>query len=138
MSSIISSHLRNFLDVPTLREKVGIARRILRDHDFDTIAFRGMSGALIAPALALELQKNLIMVRKPSDKGHSCFKVEGNQDAKRYIIVDDFESSGDTKRIIIEAVRDFAPDANYLGFLGCAYLNSSDIRLCHGQVYPLS
>lgn len=140
MPQIVTSHLEEFLHVTTLREKVILAQQVLEDYDFDTIAFRGMSGALIAPILALNLQKELILVRKPDDDTHSWYKVEGNKSANRYVIVDDFESSGHTKRTIIEAVRGFAPDANYLGFLGCAYLSPFAVAdaKTRGGIYPLS
>lgn len=140
MPQIVSGHLDEFLHVSSLRQQAILAQQVLEDYEFDTIAFRGMSGALIAPILALNLQKELILVRKPADDSHSWFKVEGNKDAQRYVIVDDFESSGKTKRTIIEAVRTFAPDANYLGFLGCAYLSAfavGDMKL-QGKPYPLS
>jgi hypothetical protein len=75
-----------------------------KSHLFDAIAFRGMSGALIGPVLADRLDKKLIMVRKPTDgESHSRMTVEGEK-ADRYIIVDDFVSSGSTVRAIIQAL----------------------------------
>lgn len=81
----------------------------LKALDFEAIAFSGMSGALIAPSVAIALNKPLLLVRKPTDDSHAsgdakhgCFKankfgfVEGATDASKYIIIDDFMSSGNT------------------------------------------
>ena len=37
---------------------------------FDTVAFTGMSGALVAPQVADILDKQMLLVRKPRDKSH--------------------------------------------------------------------
>lgn len=63
---------------------------------FDSIAFTGMSGALIAPLVAYKLKKNLVMVRKPSDENHSNMTVEAENVGNRYIIIDDLIFSGKT------------------------------------------
>ena len=52
-----------------------VIRRIC--PDVGAIAFSGMSGALIAPIVALRLKKPLIMVRKDNDESHSGRLVEG-------------------------------------------------------------
>jgi adenine/guanine phosphoribosyltransferase-like PRPP-binding protein len=82
---------------------------------FDSIAFRGMSGAIVAPILALRLRKSLILVRKAESDHHSSFGVEGNQATLRYLIADDFVCLGDTARAIKKAVKDFAPAAVCIG-----------------------
>lgn len=79
----------------------------LKGRHFDSIAFRGLSGSLIAPILAYELGKTLLAVRKRKREGHSDRTVEGDYGARRYIIVDDFIQSGKTINTIIEAVHDF-------------------------------
>lgn len=73
---------------------------------FDSIAFRGMSGALLAPALCAALGKDVIIVRK-DDGSHSSHKVEGNSLCDRYIIVDDFISSGQTVNITMDMIKEF-------------------------------
>lgn len=71
--------------------------RRLRDIDFDAIAFSGMSGALVAPAIAMALRAPLLLVRKDTDDSHAGKgRVEGALDAETYVIVDDFISSGAT------------------------------------------
>jgi hypothetical protein len=90
--------------------------------DFDTIAFRGTSGALIAPAVAAKLRKNILMVRKQGDGSHSGCPLEGNGDIERYIIVDDFIATGATVEKILAAVKDEpnTHSAVCVGFFGYA------------------
>src|ERR1035441_4337402 len=75
---------------------------------FDSIAFTGMSGALVVPTLAFRMEKNPLVIRKPGDGSHSSRSIEGGGvDVKSYIIVDDFISSGRTITRILEALNDF-------------------------------
>ena len=85
--------------------------------EYDTLAFSGYSGALIAPMLALAVGKDMVLVRKKGDVRASSYDVEGYKNIKKYIIVDDFVCSGDTAKRIIKGVKDFAPDAKCLGVL---------------------
>ncbi len=72
---------------------------------FDTVVFRGMSGALMAPGVARKMGKELVMVRK-DDGNHSGMRVEGFKSPKRYIIVDDFVCTGATVKAIYAALKD--------------------------------
>jgi adenine/guanine phosphoribosyltransferase-like PRPP-binding protein len=83
---------------------------VLDKKKFDSIAFRGMSGALIAPIVANRMNKELILVRKDTDSGsgsHADQLVEGNSGSKRYVILDDFISSGLTTKEIVSSVNHF-------------------------------
>lgn len=94
--------------------------------EFDAIAFRGMSGALIAPPVADLLGKHLIMVRKPGDQRHSSRLVEGEDAITRYIIIDDFIRTGDTVRQVVKAVwENHTKDAECVGVL---VYNEDDMR----------
>ena len=96
---------------------IGKMVKLLNKYDYDALAFRGMSGALLAPILALKCKKTLMMVRKPksTDTHHSMYLVEGDRLCKRYIIIDDFISSGRTMKEIIYNVHAFAPEAICVG-----------------------
>ena len=84
----------------------GLARVIRKSpHEFDAIAFRGMSGALVVPMLCRRLKKEMIVCRKESEKSHGQ-PAEGYLNCERYIIVDDFIASGATIRGIVEAIDD--------------------------------
>jgi orotate phosphoribosyltransferase len=89
--------------------------------EFDAIAFRGMSGALRAPLLAIKLKKSLIMVRKSRKNNHSGRYVEGNYGAKTYIIVDDLMCTGMTAKMIVRRIKEAMPDAKCVGFYTAQY-----------------
>lgn len=89
--------------------------KFLRGFKFDAIAFRGMSGALLAAPLAMTMKKTLMLVRKEGDINHSKRMVEGDRSCKSYVIVDDFIAGGDTVKSIYDAVEIFAPKAKCLG-----------------------
>jgi hypoxanthine phosphoribosyltransferase len=67
------------------------------------IAFRGYSGASVAPILSWELNIPLIAVRKKMS--HDSNMAFGITSAKNYIIIDDFISTGDTIRAIVNNVN---------------------------------
>ena len=121
------SYLRSYLDPLTASKKFKSAVKVLRNCNvpFDSIAFCGMSGALIAPPIAHRLKKPLIMVRKTTVGCHSQEKVEGNIKSERYIIIDDLTCSGRTSNRIQYEVHKFAPDARCVGFLGVNYLSDN-------------
>ena len=96
--------------------------RILKVHDFDAIAFSGLSGALFAPMVAMGLNKTLLAVRK-GEPCHSGRQVEGDYNARRYVILDDFIAAGGTVRHILEEIRDAAPNAECIGILEYCYIN---------------
>lgn len=124
--NIQTDYLRWFLSPDKLQASIDASVRILRKYEFDAIAFCGMSGALIAPAIALEMNKEMLMVRKKrySDNGvvrndhHSCYRVEGDMNARNFVIVDDFIASGETVLHILAQIKDnlFNP-CNCLGVL---------------------
>jgi len=115
--NIVSPYLAYLLTPLKLRHLINNAIRILPKKNFDSIAFRGMSGAIIAPIIATKLKKNLIMVRKREATSHSVSRVEGFSKSKRYVIVDDFVESGETAANIYYEVKDFAPKAECVGLL---------------------
>lgn len=94
--------------------------------EFDAIAFSGCSGTMFGPMLALHLNKEMILVRKEQDcpsshkkirklqglVNHSQRRVEGYTECKRYIIVDDQVSMGDTVKRMAKEIRAFAPEAH--------------------------
>ena len=72
---------------------------LLHAPDAQAVAFRGMSGAAVAPLVAYRLGLNPLGVRKgESSHGGDTFYPEGLSGEKisRYVIVDDFVSSGST------------------------------------------
>jgi phosphoribosylpyrophosphate synthetase len=81
-----------------LKASISVIRELSVLPDF--IACRGMSGAIIAGAVASGLGIPLVLVRKPEDQCHDSQdkrSLAGFQ-GKTYIIIDDFICSGDTIR----------------------------------------
>lgn len=94
----------------SVRLTVDILAEFEKHTPFDTIAFTGVSGAALAFPLSYLLGKPLLCVRKANSSTHSSYKVEGNYSAFRYIIVDDFISSGKTMEDIQKNIeRELAP-----------------------------
>lgn len=127
-----AQHMEGYLD-PTIREKriTGAlknirAREVNYGDVFDTIAYQGASGAITASIIAHRLKKPLLLVRKPEDtKGHSPYMLEGPKVVRRYLIVDDFMSSGRTYEAIREAVKIDHPQAECIGMLEVTYADGS-------------
>ena len=114
------THLRYAMCVKMLRRAVREAKALAKSKklDFDTIVFRGISGAIWGTAMAMALNKNMAVVRKPNDDTHSSgIKVEGHKKIHRYLIVDDFTSTGHTVREILKQMREARPDAKCVGLL---------------------
>jgi len=103
-------YLREVVDVRSL---ITICDRLIArinevDIPFDTIVFRGMSGGLVAPTVAMMLGKELLLVRKPKDS-HSTHILQGNYNVHRYIIIDDFVATSNTVRTIIRTLDERLP-----------------------------
>lgn len=120
---IKSCYLDTVFHKEILTKFLKAARVLVKKYDFQSFAFRGMSGALVAPLLAYQTNKTMLMVRKPKvedsteSSDHSEYRVEGDLAARRYIIVDDFICSGATMRATIEEISKAAPNAKCLGIL---------------------
>jgi adenine/guanine phosphoribosyltransferase-like PRPP-binding protein len=135
-----SNYLFDVLNGKQLQRRVRLTADLIRDRvgldTFRNIAFRGISGALVAPALAVLLEKNLLVVRKPNESAHTRSLVEGNKSHAPYIIVDDFISSGDTIRHIVEAVKAFDDSAKLVAIVCYARHSFRDYVLnIHAPVY---
>lgn len=86
------------------RSLQNVARKVTKairesDVQFDAIACRGVSGIVVASAVASRLAKQLIVVRKPDVKSHADVTAEGRPLSDyTYIVIDDFICSGATIR----------------------------------------
>ena len=100
---IVSQYLHELYRPKDLQHLIRKIRRALQYIRYDAIAFRGTSGAAVAFPLSVDLGKPLLHVRK---KGCHCReKVEGQVDAKTYVVIDDFVSSGATLREIKKQIN---------------------------------
>lgn len=91
------SHERQLFTLETAREVLDYLVRCTAKHlhEFDAIAVSGYSSAMIAPALAMAINKNIVLVRKPSEHRNSGYAVEGVHN-QRVLFVDDLVASGST------------------------------------------
>lgn len=121
-----ASWLEALLDPDRRRGVIDNVKHKMSYHHFDAIAFSGLSGALIAPILALELNKTLLCVRRKGeaysatgsfDGSHSYRTVEGDRAVRRYIIIDDFTSTGTTVQHIFDSVFELNPHAQCIGVM---------------------
>lgn len=99
--TIQTSYLKQGFNPIALAKTISMATALLRPHKalFEAIAFRGVSGALVAPAVAAKLGKSLIVVRK-AEARHSPYEVEGEDSIRSYLIIDDQIAGGGTIREI--------------------------------------
>ena len=83
------------------------ATKDLANVDYDTIIGTGLSGALVVPTLARALGKKWAIIRKPDDGAHTTEEFEG-EIGKRWIFVDDFIATGNTRDRARRAVEHIA------------------------------
>lgn len=141
-----SMYLSKLTRTKSLRERISLAVQALEPWGdwYDAIAFCGMSGALIAPAVAVRLNKEMIMVRKSRKDAdglsHSLHIIEGDVAARNYIIVDDFIDTGKTRDYIKRTLAAKCPGINCLGVLQVNHLDSItlDDFERRGVPYPLA
>ena len=105
-------------------------------NDFDSIACAGISGLIVVPQIAELLNKNIVIIRKDSEKRYSDFQIEGVTPFK-YIIVDDLICSGQTIRHIKNTLKRESPRSVCVGVYAympeeCAY--SKNPKLCHNDL----
>jgi orotate phosphoribosyltransferase len=108
--------------------------RCLKKVDFNAIAISGYSMSLISPIVATKLNKQIVVVRKMDETCHSYNRVEGFVGRKKkYVIIDDCVSSGNTIKHITTYLCDHQCVGVYLyGFVSAAdiqKLNDLDIKL---------
>lgn len=132
-NGVISNYLHQGLDCVELQKRINATVVFLqrRSQKFDAIAFRGMSGALVAPAVAARLKKNLLMVRKATDSNHSSLSVEGfNGAPQRYVIIDDFIFTGATVREIQRTIGQMKHGAGHklIGMVCYAWPNCYNVE----------
>jgi orotate phosphoribosyltransferase-like protein len=105
-----------------------LAKKSLRETEFDTIAFTGSSGSALAYILSHEINIPLMCVRKKHDGSHfqngGNGRLEGNMESKRYMIVDDFICSGETIHDIMSTIKVYIKNAECVSILLYDYSRS--------------
>lgn len=104
----------------TVQRSIKLGRALLGKYQYDAIAFQGNSGSAIAYILGYVLQIPLINIRKEREDSHfrRCRgQFEGFLATQKYIIVDDFYSTGGTIKRIISEVKKSCPDSECVALL---------------------
>jgi adenine/guanine phosphoribosyltransferase-like PRPP-binding protein len=104
----------------TVKKTITLVKQLQKQHKFTAIAFSGSSGAALAFPVAYATGLSLIHARKRDNSHwvqdnprHKGSHVEGSMGAKKYIIIDDFISSGTT---VDRILRDVNAAYKYRGF----------------------
>ncbi len=109
MTHTHSSYLHKILNPEKLPATLAHICDGLKDVDFDTLVVTGVSGCLIAGAVANTLRKNILVVRKENDDSHAgtgVYKCEGVL-GDRWVFIDDLIFSGASLRRVRRAVAEF-------------------------------
>lgn len=88
-----------------LASVIDTAKEVLADVEFDTLVGTGFSGSIVIPALALAMEKKFVLIRKETDDSHHGKGRLLGQLGHRWIFVDDFVSSGTTRKRVIEKIE---------------------------------
>jgi adenine/guanine phosphoribosyltransferase-like PRPP-binding protein len=113
------------------------ARKHLSGVYYDTIVGTGMSGALVVPVLARELDCNWLILRKPGDHHHHPGTIFGGYSpgqgslGHRWLFADDGIRTGGTLRRVRRQVDEIAARAGHATSFAGAYLfgdhNQNDV-----------
>jgi phosphoribosylpyrophosphate synthetase len=124
---VVSNYLKHVFDNNDLRILVDNVSKqcksIVEDYNVKTgqelcrigLVGRGLSGALVIPSIALNLNWPFVMVRKRQDFSHSYNEVEGDYNFSHYIFVDDFVSSGHTLACVNDSMLIALPQTKIIG-----------------------
>ena len=103
----------------------------------DAIVVTGVSGLLVGPTVSLRTKIPIIVVRK-KETTHSYLEVEGVQNIKNYIIIDDIVETGKTVETIYKKILEHSKNYNKPNLVGIityldkyqkiVYLNSGMIK----------
>lgn len=105
-----------------LPEVIYTAKERLADVEFDTLVGTGFSGGVVIPALALAMGKKFVLIRKDNDDSHHGRGLLLGELGSRWIFVDDFVSSGTTRKRVIEKIKQTATDRDMITKLVGQYM----------------
>ena len=94
-----------------LEEVIETAKKRLANVDFDTLVGTGFSGGIVIPTLALQMGKKFVLIRKETDDSHHGKGRLLGELGQKWVLVDDFVSSGKTRRRVISKIEEAL--ANY-------------------------
>lgn len=111
MTIKFSSYMDGALRPKVLRDR---ALEALSNVHFDTIVGTGLSGTLPLQMIAEQFNVNMLAVRKDRSSCHSDGLLEGTL-GNRWVLVDDFVSSGATVVRAMKAIDDIKVKTKFVG-----------------------
>lgn len=122
-SYVHANYLGDLVRTDDLRSNIKAVCDALQAFDFDAVAFTGVSGMLLGPSIAMQMNKTMLVVRKevaidvcdPNAYCHSSLYVEGDYGARRYVVVDDLTCTGKTFNMIQRRIKAALPEAQCIG-----------------------
>lgn len=92
---------------------------IMERHHLDGVVLHGSSGVWLGAALVLEKvlpsHAGLFLVRKPGEQSHgNIVEGDGDTEATKLLMLDDFVSSGETIRRVQQLIVDNKPRPAYV------------------------
>jgi hypothetical protein len=100
------SHVDDLFTQPHLT--ISRVTKVIRDHFpkcGGIVTAAGLSGSMLVLPVALRVKVPYAVVR--DKESHGANFVEGDRGVKRYVIIDDFISSGETVANVIRQIRDW-------------------------------
>ena len=95
-----------------LASVIKTAEKELKKVDFDTMVGTGFSGSIVIPSLALAMGKKFTLIRKETDDSHHGRGRMVGELGSRWVFVDDFISSGNTRSRVFRKVAEAALDSH--------------------------
>ncbi|HDZ37790.1 MAG TPA: hypothetical protein ENH62_05835 [Marinobacter sp.] len=124
--------------ISNIDELVELALRDLDKVEFDGLVGTGLSGTVVVPVLAYLMKKRFAIVRKKDDMGHHSSEMveSGLHAGDRWIFVDDFTFSGNTRKRVLKEISkhhgELANGAGKLTYVGdYLYSNHDKFRRAH-------
>jgi adenine/guanine phosphoribosyltransferase-like PRPP-binding protein len=113
-----ADHLRQAIDNDLRQMIVDEAVKALQHEEFNTVVCSGISGLLIAPAVAQQLGKQLCVIRKQNEVCHSFNVVETISEGASfisYVFLDDLIDGGYTFHYVYDQMERFSPFSKLIG-----------------------
>lgn len=91
---------------PTVKTTVTAIRRLKKVLGFEQIVCTGISGQSIAWPVGYVTDIPVAVVRRKDEKNHHGYSVENFDRSRKFIILDDFVSSGDTVKHVLKSLAE--------------------------------
>lgn len=113
-----SYYLSNVFNRGERLEKIDLAVAVMGKTKFKDCAVvaSGLSGSLMAVAIADKLSRPMAIVRKEIENNHGM-PVEASETIKKYLIVDDQIDTGKTIGFIIETMKKYHLKSKCVGII---------------------